>query len=148
VILSYSNLTLQNSTFLQLVPQLLERAQVRQLLAASPFSMGLLTGVAPPPWHPASPALLSATIRAAEESKAKGRPLADLATGYCIRHTGGTIPLVVGFSQPKEVHECVKVWREIEMSGEEDVKRKEQEEAVKSVFMEAGLLDWAWASPP
>ncbi|KAJ7477088.1 Aldo/keto reductase [Mycena galericulata] len=148
VILSYSNLTLQSSTFLQFVPDLMGRAQVRQLLAASPFSMGLLTGVAPPPWHPASPALLAATIRASEEATARGRSLANLATGYCIRHTGGSIPLAVGFSQPKEVHECVKVWREIEMQGEEDVNRKEQEEAIKNVFMEAGVLDWAWASPP
>ncbi|KAJ7122795.1 Aldo/keto reductase [Mycena epipterygia] len=148
VILSYSNLTLQSSSFLQFAPKLQDRAQVGQLVAASPFSMGLLTGVAPPPWHPASPELLAATIRAAEESKAKGRTLADLATGYCIRHTGGAIPLAVGFSKPSEVHECVRVWREIEMDGQEDAKRKEQEEAVKNVFMEAGVLDWAWASPP
>ncbi|KAJ7499275.1 Aldo/keto reductase [Mycena latifolia] len=148
VILSYSNLTLQSSTFLQFAPQLFERARVQQLLAASPFSMGLLTGVAPPPWHPASPALLAATIQASEEAKARGRSLADLATGYCIRHTGGAIPLAVGFSKPEEVHECVKVWREIEMDGEEGVSRKEQEEVVKRVFMEAGMLDWAWASPP
>ncbi|KAJ7162580.1 Aldo/keto reductase [Mycena crocata] len=148
VILSYSNLTLQSSTFLQFAPQLLERAQVGQLLAASPFSMGLLTGVAPPSWHPASPALLAATVRADEKSKSRGRSLADLATGYCIRHTGGVIPLAVGFSKPSEVHECVKVLREIEMGGEHDVKRKEQEEEVKHVFMDADVLDWAWASPP
>jgi len=146
VILSYSNLSLQNGTFLQFAPQLLERAQVRQLLAASPFSMGLLTDVGPPSWHPASPVLRSASAQAAEESKARGRSLADLATGYCIRHTGGVIPLVVGLSQPKEVHECVKVWREIEVTGD-TAERMEQEEAVKSVFKEAGVLDWAWASP-
>ncbi|KAJ7087198.1 Aldo/keto reductase [Mycena belliarum] len=148
VILSYSNLNLQNSTFLRFAPQLLERAQVGQLLAASPFSMGLLTGVAPPSWHPASPPLFAATGRASEAAKAKGRSLADLATGYCIRHTGGAIPLVVGLSKPEEVHECVRVWREIEMDGEDDVKRKEQEEEVKNIFLEADVLDWAWASPP
>ncbi|KAJ6538994.1 NADP-dependent oxidoreductase domain-containing protein [Mycena capillaripes] len=148
VMLSYSNLTLQSGTFLQFAPQLLERAHVQQLLAASPFSMGLLTDVGPPSWHPASPVLLAASVQAAEESKAGGRSLADLATGYCIRHTGGVIPLVVGLSQPKEVHECVKVWREIEMAGDDDVHRLEQEEAVKSIFKEVGVLDWAWASPP
>ncbi|KAJ7937392.1 Aldo/keto reductase [Mycena leptocephala] len=137
VILSYSNLTLQNSSFLAFAPQLLERAQVGQLLAASPFSMGLLTDIGPP--------LLAATIKAAEESKARGRSLADLATGYCIRHTGGAIPLVVGFSQPKEVHESVEVWRAIET--EDNMQRMEQEEAAKSVFKDAGVLDWAWASP-
>ncbi|KAJ6516253.1 NADP-dependent oxidoreductase domain-containing protein [Mycena sanguinolenta] len=146
VILSYSNLSLQNSTFLQFVPQLLERAQVRQLLAASPFSMGLLTDLGPPSWHPASPALRSATAQAAEDCRARGRSLADLATGYCIRHTGGAVPLVVGLSQPKEVHECIRVWREIE-AGQGNEERVKQEEAVKSVFKEAGALDWNWASP-
>ncbi|KAJ7873338.1 NADP-dependent oxidoreductase domain-containing protein [Mycena olivaceomarginata] len=145
VILSYSNLNLQNGMFLDFTPQLLERAQVRQLLAASPFSMGLLTDVGPPAWHPASPELRSATTQAAAESKARGRSLADLATGYCIRHTGGAIPLVVGLSQPKEVHECVRVWREIE--SEDNALRIEQEEAARTVFKEAGVLDWAWASP-
>ncbi|KAJ7781614.1 Aldo/keto reductase [Mycena metata] len=147
VILSYSNLSLQSSAFLQFVPSLLERAHVGQLVAASPFSMGLLTSAGPPSWHPASPELLAATVRAAEESASKGRSLADLATGYCIRHTGGAIPLVVGFSRPEEVHECVRVWREIEKVGDEDV-RIAQEEAVKAIFKEAGVLDWAWASPP
>ncbi|KAJ6510190.1 Aldo/keto reductase [Mycena vitilis] len=146
VILSYSNLTLQSSSFLQFAPQLTERAQVRQLLAASPFSMGLLTDAGPPPWHPASPVLLHATAEAARISKARGRSLADLATGYCIRHTGGAVPLVAGFSRPEEVHECIKVWREIE-AGEDDVQRIEQEEVVKSVFREADVLDWSWASP-
>lgn len=109
--------------------------------------MGLLTSAGPPSWHPASPELLAATVRAAEESASKGRSLADLATGYCIRHTGGAIPLVVGFSRPEEVHECVRVWREIEKVGDEDV-RIAQEEAVKAIFKEAGVLDWEWASPP
>ncbi|KAJ7667654.1 Aldo/keto reductase [Mycena polygramma] len=131
---------------IDVILSLTERAQVRQLLAASPFSMGLLTDAAPPPWHPASPVLLRATAEAARISKARGRSLADLATGYCIRHTGGAVPLVAGFSRPEEVHECIKVWREIE-AGEDDMQRMEQEEVVKSVFREAGVLDWAWASP-
>ncbi|KAK7061411.1 Aldo/keto reductase family-domain-containing protein [Favolaschia claudopus] len=135
-ILSYSNLNLQNDTLLEFAPQLLERAQVRQLLAASPFSMGLLTDAGPPSWHPASPTLRSATAKAAQECKARGRSLADLATGYCIRHTGGAVPLVVGFSRPNEVHECVRVWREIEGSTDNS-ERLEQEEGVKSVFREA-----------
>ncbi|KAJ7067964.1 Aldo/keto reductase [Mycena amicta] len=147
VILSYSNLSLQNSTFLQFAPQLVGRAKVGQLLSASPFSMGLLTGSGPPWWHPASAELRNATVHAAEESKARGRSLADLATGYCIRHTGGTIPLVVGFSKPDEVHECIRVWREI-AEDDHDANRNEQEEVVKKIFKDSGVLDWAWASPP
>ncbi|KAJ7638485.1 Aldo/keto reductase [Roridomyces roridus] len=147
VILNYSNLTLQNSIFLEFVPELTERAKVGQLIAASPFSMGLLTDIGPPSWHPASPELLAATIGASKETNARGRSLADLATGYCIRHTGGSIPLAVGLSRPEEVHECVKVWREVEVEGE-DSSRKEQEDAVKAIFEQAGVADWAWASPP
>jgi hypothetical protein len=51
----------------------------------------------------------------------------------------------VGLSQPKEVHECVRVWREIE--SEDNALRIEQEEAARTIFKEAGVLDWAWASP-
>ncbi|KAF7301565.1 hypothetical protein MIND_00722000 [Mycena indigotica] len=148
VILSYSNLSLQSSTFLQFAPQLTGRAKVGQLLAASPFSMGLLTDAGPPNWHPASPELRKATINAATEVKERGRSLADLATGYCIRNTGGAIPLVVGLSTPREVHECVRVWREIEVGGGDDVSRVEQEDLVKKIFRDIGVLDWAWASPP
>ncbi|KAF7353094.1 hypothetical protein MVEN_01277400 [Mycena venus] len=74
VVLSYSNLSLQNGTFLEFAPELLQRAKVGQLLAASPFSMGLLTDAGPPSWHPASPALRSASAQAAEKSKARGSP--------------------------------------------------------------------------
>ncbi|KAJ7063564.1 Aldo/keto reductase [Mycena amicta] len=147
VILSYSNLSLQSSTFLQFAPQLVGRAKVGQLLSASPFSMGLLTDTGPPWWHPASPELRNATIHAAEESKARGRSLADLATGYCLRHTGGAIPLVVGFGKPDEVHECIRVWREM-ADDDGNLKRTELEEVVKKIFKDSGALDWAWASPP
>ncbi|KAF7313526.1 hypothetical protein HMN09_00508600 [Mycena chlorophos] len=146
VMLSYSNLSLQSSTLLAFAPELLNRAKVGQLLAASPFSMGLLTDAGPPAWHPASPELRAATIKSAMECQARGRLLADLATGYCVRHTGGSVPLVVGLSKPEEVHECVRVWREIE-AQENDEERVGQEEMVREIFREAGVLDWAWASP-
>ncbi|KAG6830629.1 hypothetical protein H0H92_015721 [Tricholoma furcatifolium] len=143
VILSYSHLSLQNGTFLKYVPQLQERAKVGQLLAASPFSMGLLTS-SPPPWHPASSDLLAAARQA---SDVWGQGLPNLALGYSIRNTGGrdNIPLVAGFSTPQEVYECIKVWRELQ--GGEAEGRRDAESAVQNVFAEAGYLDWSWASP-
>ncbi|KAG6919316.1 hypothetical protein DXG01_007449 [Tephrocybe rancida] len=143
VILSYSHLSLQNGTFIQYAPQLRERAKVGQLLAASPFSMGLLTP-SPPPWHPA-PAGLSAAAKEASGIWPHGLP--NLALGYAVRNTGskhGNTPLVVGFSTPKEVHECVRVWRELQDKKVES--RVEAEAAAQSEFSKAGYLDWSWAS--
>lgn len=145
VILSYSHLSLQNSTFLQYAPQLRGRAQVGQLLAASPFSMGLLTP-SPPAWHPA-PAALSASVKQALDVWHRGLP--DLALGFSIRNTGNahgdSIPLVAGFSTPQEVHECIRVWRELQDGAHED--RKRAEDSVQDIFRNSGYLDWSWASP-
>ncbi|KAG5352816.1 hypothetical protein C0989_000361 [Termitomyces sp. Mn162] len=144
IILSYSHLTLQNDTFIQFAPELRERAKVKQLLAASPFSMGLLTS-SPPPWHPA-PAEMKAVVKVAAGVWPDGLP--NLALGYAIRNTGsvrGKTPLVVGFSTPEEVHECVRVWREMQDGGSED--RKKTEGVVRDIFSKAGYLNWSWASP-
>ena len=53
------------------------------------------------------------------------------------------MPLVVGFSTPEQVHECVKVWREVSKGSE----RQKREKEVCELFREAGYLDWSWASP-
>jgi len=145
VLLSYSHLCLQNSTFLEFIPHFYKRAKVGQLLAASPMSMGLLTS-APPSWHPAPLRLRKAAVDASD-TWAGGLP--DLAMGYAIRHTMSVeepLPLVVGFSSPKEVHECVKVWREI-LAGHESEEREESENQAREVFRRANFLDWSWPSP-
>ena len=114
------------------------------MLAASPFSMGLLT-MSPPPWHPA-PSEMKAVAKVAAGVWPDGLP--NLALGYTVRHTGSAFrntPLVVGFSTPEEVHECIKVWRE--MQDTESGGRKEAEETVRNIFLKAGYLNWSWASP-
>lgn len=145
VALSYSHLSLQNATFSEFVPHLSQRAQVSQLLAASPLSMGLLTP-SPPPWHPAPGPVHEAVV---EARKVWAGDLPNLALGFSIRNTGanhGGVPLVVGLSNPREVHEAVKVWREIQ-KGVGDDARKKGEEQTRDVFREAGVLDWSWSSP-
>ena len=145
VLLSYSHLCLQNSTFLEFIPHFYKRAKVGQLLAASPMSMGLLTS-APPSWHPAPLRLRTAVVDA---SNTWARGLPDLAMGYSIRHTNSVeepLPLVVGFSSPEEVHECVKVWREI-LSVHKSEEREESEKQAQEVFRQAEFLDWSWPSP-
>ena len=105
--------------------------------------MGLLTPSIPP-WHPAPEGLRSACKTAGEET---GGSLPDIALGYAIRTCAGKYPLVAGFSQPKEVHECVRVWREIQADGEKSSGRADREETVKRIFEQSGYMDWSWASP-
>ncbi|EDR12522.1 galactose dehydrogenase, partial [Laccaria bicolor S238N-H82] len=80
ILLSYSHLCLQNSTFMEFASHFYRRAKVGQLLAASPLSMGLLTQ-SPPSWHPAPPGLLHAVSKARENWP----DLTNLALGYSLR---------------------------------------------------------------
>ncbi|KAF9452006.1 Aldo/keto reductase [Macrolepiota fuliginosa MF-IS2] len=141
VLLSYSHLTLQDSTFNVFAPHFYERAKVKHLLAASPLSMGLLAP-RPPLWHPAPGALKSVIV----ETLSTKVDLPNLALGYTARQTGTKTPLVGGFSNVKEVHECVRVWREV-YEGNENEARVRQEKDVISVFQKLGYLDWSWSSP-
>ena len=112
---------------------------------ASPLSMGLLTST-PPSWHPAPLGLRKA---AEDASDIWARGLPDLAIGYSIRRTISVeepLPLVVGFSSPGEVHECVKVWREIQ-AGHKSEEREESEKQAQEVFRQADFLDWSWPCP-
>lgn len=141
VLLSYSHLTLQNSTFNVFAHDFYERAKVKQLLAASPLSMGLLAPK-PPSWHPAPDALKSAVVKALEISP----DLVNLALGYTARQTGTKTPLVGGFSNVREVHECVKVWREV-LEKKDEERRVGQEKDVIGLFEKCEYLDWSWKSP-
>jgi len=145
VLLSYSHLCLQNSAFLEFIPHFYERAKIGQLLAASPLSMALLTSN-PPSWHPAPLELRKAVVESANTWEGD---YPNLAVGYSVRQTSFAkepLPLVVGFSTPKEVHESVKVWREVQAGSEND-SRQMGEETAREVFRQAGFLDWSWASP-
>jgi hypothetical protein len=146
IMLSYSHLNLHNSAFEQFAPRIKGDAKIKTLLTASPLSMGLLTGN-PPPWHPA-PVELKEAIRAAKADW--DGDFINLALGYALGRTGAAhdnIPLVTGFSTPKEVHECVRAWREIKEDGAANATRKAGEEKVKRSIGDAGYLDWSWASP-
>lgn len=142
VILSYSHLTLQDSTFLKFAPHLRERAKVGQLVVASPFSMGLLTSHPPPPWHPSPETMRKATADVLEEVG----DLPDLALRYSMRKCSVDFPLVVGFSNLQEVHASAKIWRQVREEID-DSDRLEREERAREVFQQAGYLDWSWASP-
>jgi len=145
VLLSYSHLTVQNSTFAAFEPHFRGRARIPQLLTASPLNMGLLTS-SPPKWHPASPALLEAARQANAVSAQWDGGLPNIAVGYGYRKAIELdVPMVVGLSNMHEVHESVRAWRSVK--EEKDTgKRVTQEQAVIKSF--GDLQGWSWASPP
>lgn len=139
-LLSYSHSNLQNNNFHTFVPHFRKRAGIQQLLSASPLNMGLLTP-SPPPWHPATPELKAVTKQALGLSENWPGGLPDIALGYSMREAAANgLPTVVGLSSPKEVHEAVRVWREV--AG-----RYEIEQAVIELYEQSGTLGWSWASP-
>lgn len=149
LVLSYSHLNLQNATFTSFASQFHERARVKQLLTASPLNMGLLTPT-PPGWHPAPDKLHQAVSDARQKGEGWEGGLPNLALGYAIRNSGasgGDIPLVTGFSHPREVHECMEVWKEV-TDVAHNTNRQAVEDSVVEVFKRSGFLNWSWASPP
>jgi len=151
--MSYCHLTLQNSTLEQFRPMLESRAGVKQVISASPLSMGLLCPE-PPRWHPAPPwpwikDAVQGAVQLSREWDASGAGLPDLALQYAFaraREMG--MPTVVGLSTPEEVHTSAKGWREVDVEGlaakEEWVARVR---LVQDLFRDARVLDCSWASP-
>ncbi|KAI0786452.1 Aldo/keto reductase [Abortiporus biennis] len=148
VLLSYSHLNLQNDTMQTFLPQLRDRARISQFVAASPINMGLLSP-SPPSWHPAPQSFKDAARKANEVCVKNNWPggLPNIALGFAYRKSREMqVPMVVGLSQLREVHENVKVWRELrEESGTLADERAEVEKRVLEAFKE--VQGWSWASP-
>ncbi|KDQ65002.1 hypothetical protein JAAARDRAFT_118719 [Jaapia argillacea MUCL 33604] len=147
VLLSYSHLCLQTSTFIKFAPQFLNRAGVSQVVTASPLSMGLLTPNSPA-WHPATE-LMAKELKEAREKCAQWQGgLVNIALGYAIRlASNAAVPTVVGLSNLREVHENVRLWREAQ-HAQVDENRKALEDDILKIFADSNFLDWSWASPP
>jgi aryl-alcohol dehydrogenase-like predicted oxidoreductase len=149
-ILSYSHLTLQSSLFLEYIPKFREEGGVENVLCASPFSMGLLSGPARPPpgWHPAPPALREAVKKAEQVIEEEGREMSEVALRYTIGQcVERGVPLLVGLSTPDEVHASVRNLRDVQEEKKHEGDAKAVERA-KEVIREAGYLNWSWPSPP
>ncbi|BGP28999.1 hypothetical protein JCM10296v2_000735 [Rhodotorula toruloides] len=166
---SYCHHTLQNTT-LQTYYPLFVKAGVKQILVASPLSMGVLRSLPPPEWHPISPACRDATAEAIKVCQSKGRRLEDVALGYGFTSVkpagskeGRDTPTVVGLSTPEEVHETMKVFHELYGAGQESREgrrpgeglgksgsevtklQKELEKDVVGIFKAKGGYNWTWA---
>jgi aryl-alcohol dehydrogenase-like predicted oxidoreductase len=162
-IMSYSHLTLCNTAFLAFLPAFVDQAKITQgnVLCASPLNMGFFSPIIPT-WHPAPKAIQELSLKVAEETKEMWSQdnqdnftLPNLALGFTLRSAsaleeGDIIPIVAGLSNLKEVHELVRVWREVtskrgEVSAD---KRQAAEQAATKRFREAGWMNWSWTSPP
>lgn len=110
--------------------------------------MGLLTP-APPPWHPAPEDVRQLARNAGALCLEKGWEggLPNVALGYSYRKTKELhVPMVTGLSQLREVHETVKVWRELKAQDTgETQKRLTLEQAIQASFGDA--KGYSWASP-
>lgn len=80
--------------------------------------------------------------------------LTNIALGYGMRRGSGrddtlgmNVPTAVGLSRVEEVHEAVRVWREVHGAEKGSEARKRLEEDVVRCFVEAGWSGWSWASP-
>jgi len=141
VVLSYSNMTLQNSTLLAAVPKF-QAAGVRKIITASPLSMGLLRSAGPQPWHPASADLKAAVAKASKWVEGQGHNLAETSMRYVVAKWDGSI--IGGWSSVKELEAGVKMWHRVKNG----IGRAEDERLwVGAREVMGDQVDTMWSSP-
>jgi L-galactose dehydrogenase len=82
-VLSYCHYTLNDTSFMDLVP-LLKRRRLG-IINAAPLAMGLLSSSPLPNWHPAPPALRDKAAQAAALCKARGSSIEKLAVQFAVQ---------------------------------------------------------------
>jgi D-arabinose 1-dehydrogenase len=107
----------------------------------------------PPVWHPAPEALREAVreaVRAVGSEQAVAVAVAwsvRLAAGAGAEVGMGKVPVVVGMSNLREVHETVAAWR---WANDQDKGRREELEGkaalAQAVFKRTGTAGWTWSS--
>ncbi len=151
IIQTYSQLTIQNSTLPPFAQALRTRARVPYVIAASPLANGLLV---PPParipeWHPAPEPLREAV---SEALRAVGHEQATaVAVAWSVRAAAeagaGRMPVVIGMSSLREVHETIAAWR---WANNQDKGRQEElgrkAALAQAVFERTGMAGWTWFS--
>lgn len=119
---------------------------VGQLLTASPLSMGLLTPK-PPAWHPATNVVKASSVEAGKACNEWEGGLPNIALGYAYRTAKDLgVATVAGFGTPREVHETMKIWREL-ARGTRLQERQGYEQKVIKIFEQSESKDYSWASP-
>lgn len=142
VVLSYSHMTLQNTTLGKVVPEF-HAAGVKQVLTGSPLSMGLLRAAGPHPWHPATASLRAAVVRASEYVEMQGDNLVDTAMRFVFARWNGCV--IGGWSSVKELEDAVRMWHRVKGG----VRRAEDERLWQAAREVMGReIDTMWTSPP
>ncbi|POW01978.1 hypothetical protein PSHT_12262 [Puccinia striiformis] len=143
IVMSYASLNLQNSALEYYLPYF-EATGVKQIISASPFAMGLLTGREPQEWHPAPEGLRQVIKDVRQTVKSNHNiSLERLALLYAsyFPHT------VVGFSSVEEVKTGLDVFNQLQ--DPKDQNHVSQAQAtVKEALQKSGFLNWSWPSPP
>ncbi|VTR97192.1 aldo/keto reductase [Tuwongella immobilis] len=136
VVISYAHCTLQST---RLIHDLLPVADAHGvgILNGSPLSLGLLTQQGPPPWHPAPAALKAAAQKASEFCRGNGIDLSYLGMQFCLAEHR-VASTITGTAQVPEL--------EVNLRAVGQVPDLKLVEGVKSIFREAGFLDYAWES--
>ncbi|KAG6333763.1 hypothetical protein ID866_5325 [Astraeus odoratus] len=152
VVMSYCHLNLQNRTLEAFRPAFLERAKVKHVVAASPFSMALLSP-RPPAWHPATEKIKTAVAKALALHNERiggghtGPTISDVALGYAFeRALEAQIPTVVGLGRIEDVHASARMWHQAE-SGESGREHQMHVEAITRFFEKEDVLDQCWENP-
>ncbi|ORY85314.1 NADP-dependent oxidoreductase domain-containing protein [Leucosporidium creatinivorum] len=162
---SYCHHTLQNTTLSSFTPYF-KAAGVKQIISASPLSMGLLRTAGGQAWHPASPELQKANTQAIETLAARGVKLEDVALGFgfasaALGEDATPTPIVVGLSKPSEVVATMEVYSKIYLAqneaarkgrkpgeglGEANQEQLECERIAVDLFKQSGTYNWTWPS--
>lgn len=147
ILLSFCQHTLQafdpdhgQSNLRLFAPLLQERGGIKQIINASPLSMGLLTPKGPPGWHPSPPELRKVV---GEIEKALPANLAEVALRFGLRdwQDGYRVPTIAGWSSPEEVDACIAAKKASDLPSPE---MEELELSVKKAFQASGWAGWAW----
>jgi D-arabinose 1-dehydrogenase len=141
VVLTYSHMTLQNTTLENWLSEF-HAAGVQQIITASPLAMGLLRSAGPQLWHPATQSQRDAVIRAAEYVEKRGHNMADTSMRFVYSRWHGCI--VGGWSSVKELEDAVQMWHQVK-----NAIGKEEDECLWKGAREAlgNQVDTMWPSP-
>ena len=118
--------------------------------------MGLLLPppAGPPAWHPAPKALCAAVHEAMRALGSETEQVVAVAVAWSVRlaattgpDNAGRMPVVVGMSNLREVHEAVAAWRWANDQVEGRREELERKAALaRAVFERTGTAEWTWPS--
>jgi len=153
-VMSFSHSNLQNYSLAEYTSLFEDRGGVDHIITASPLNMGLLTEKGPPDWHPSPQGLRETAMRAAKLCRERNTTLMRVAEEFSLRWeemvhrlTGrsprGMSTVVVGLSNPKEVHEVVDVYMTLRSDAAKTLHDRDVSD-VMELFSREGWSNYNW----